>query len=53
MILFNPTDIWDNRKNECPSDWSPMKNQLDELFGTIGSSVNRAWRDLELGNVGG
>jgi len=43
----------DQLKNECPSDWSPLKNQLDELFGTIGSSVNRAWKDLEPGNVGG
>ncbi len=43
----------DQLKNECPSDWSPIKNQLDELFGTIGSSVNRAWKDLEPGNVGG
>ena len=40
-------------ENECPSDWSPMKNELDELFGTVGSSVDRAWKDLEGGNVGG
>jgi len=43
----------DQLQNECPSDWSPMKNELDDLFGTIGSSVNRAWKDLEGGNVGG
>jgi len=43
----------DQLENECPSDWSPMKNELDELFGTVGSSVNRAWMDLEGGNVGG
>jgi 7-cyano-7-deazaguanine synthase in queuosine biosynthesis len=40
-------------ENECPSDWSPMKNELDDLFGTIGSSVDRAWRDLAPGEVGG
>jgi len=43
----------DQLEKECPSDWSPMKNELDDLFGTVGSSVNRAWRDLEGGNVGG
>ena len=32
-------------ETECPSDWSPNKNELDELFGTIGSKVDRAWRD--------
>lgn len=39
-------------KTECPSDWSPMKNDLDELFGTVGSSVDRAWQELS-GDVGG
>lgn len=43
----------DQLENECPSDWSPIKNELDELFGTIGSKVDRAWKDLEGGNVGG
>lgn len=38
---------------ECPSDWSPIKNDLDDLFGTIGSSVDRAWKDITPGNVGG
>jgi hypothetical protein len=42
-----------NLETECPSDWSPMKNELDDLFGTIGSSVDRAWRDLSPGEVGG
>jgi hypothetical protein len=42
-----------NLETECPSDWSPMKNELDDLFGTIGSSVDRAWRDLSPGDVGG
>ena len=40
-------------ETECPSDWSPIKNELDDLFGTIGSSVDRAWRDLSPGEVGG
>jgi chromosome segregation ATPase len=40
-------------ETECQSDWSPMKNELDDLFGTIGSSVDRAWRDLSPGEVGG
>lgn len=43
----------DQLENECPSDWSPMKNELDDLFGTIGSKVDRAWKELEGGNVGG
>jgi hypothetical protein len=43
----------DQLEKECPSDWSPLKNELDDLFGTIGSSVNRAWRDLSPGEVGG
>lgn len=43
----------DQLENECPSDWSPMKNELDDLFGTIGSSVDRAWKDLDAGSVGG
>ena len=40
-------------ETDCPSDWSPIKGELDDLFGTIGSSVDRAWRDLFLGEVGG
>lgn len=40
-------------ETECPSDWSPLKNELDNLFGSIGSSVDRAWRDLSPGEVGG
>ena len=43
----------DQLEKECPSDWSPLKNELDELFGTIGSSVNRAWMELPPGEVGG
>jgi len=43
----------DQLENEGPSDWSPMKNELDDLFGTIGSSVHRAWKDLDAGSVGG
>jgi hypothetical protein len=40
-------------ETECLSDWSPMKNELDDLFGTMGSSVDCAWRDLTPGEVGG
>ena len=43
----------DQLENECPSDWSPLKNELDDLFGTVGSSVDRAWKEIEPGNVGG
>ncbi|MCF8091182.1 MAG: hypothetical protein K9K40_01835 [Desulfotignum sp.] len=43
----------DQLEKECPSDWSPMKNELDDLFGTVGSKVNRAWKEIEPGNVGG
>ena len=43
----------DQLETECPSDWSPIRNDLDELFGTVGSSVDRAWRDLSPGEVGG
>jgi hypothetical protein len=40
-------------ETECPSDWSPIKNELDDLFGTIGSHVDRTWCDLSPGDVGG
>ena len=40
-------------ESECPSDWSPMKNNLGEFFGTIRSSFHRTWRDLSPGEVGG
>ncbi len=43
----------DQLKNECPSEWSPMKNELDDLFGTIGSSVDRNWREMSPGEIGG
>lgn len=43
----------DQLKNECPSDWSPLKNELDGLFGTVGSSLDRAWADISPGDVGG
>lgn len=33
-------------ENECPSDWSPNKNELDELFGTVGSNLDRAFQDM-------
>ena len=43
----------DQLETECPSDWSPIKNDIDELFGTVGSNVDRAWRELSPGEVGG
>lgn len=36
----------DQLDNECPSDWSPIKNELDELFGTVGSKLNHAFQDM-------
>jgi len=33
-------------ENECPSDWSPIKNELDELFGTVGSNLDRAFQNM-------
>ena len=33
-------------ENECPSDWSPIKNELDELFGTIGSNLDRKFQEM-------
>ncbi len=40
-------------ETECPSEWSPLKNDLDDLFGTVGNNVNRAWKELSPGDVGG
>lgn len=36
----------DQLQNECPSDWSPIKNELDELFGTIGSKMQRQFQEV-------
>ena len=36
----------DQLENECPSDWSPIKNDLDELFGTIGSNLDRRFQEM-------
>jgi hypothetical protein len=36
----------DQLENECPSDWSPIKNELDELFGTVGSKLDRTFQDM-------
>ena len=33
-------------ETECPSDWSPVKNELDELFGTVGSNLDRAFQEM-------
>lgn len=41
----------DQLENECPADWSPVKGELNDLFGTVGSSVDRAWRDFDSGNI--
>ena len=48
-----PTTRVQKLETECPFDWSPMNNELDDLFGTNGSSVDFAWRDLSPGEVGG
>jgi hypothetical protein len=40
-------------KTECPSDGPSMKNERDDLIGTIESSVDRAWRNLSPGEVKG
>ncbi|MGD8990043.1 MAG: hypothetical protein PVI00_01185 [Desulfobacterales bacterium] len=36
----------DQLENECPSDWSPIKNELDELFGTVGSRLDHTFQDM-------
>ena len=36
----------DQLENECPSDWSPVRNELDELFGTVGSKLDRAFQEM-------
>jgi hypothetical protein len=36
----------DQLENECPSDWSPIKNELDELFGTVGSKIQHAFSEV-------
>ena len=41
----------DQLEHECPADWSPVKSELDGLFGTVGTSVDRAWRDFDPGWV--
>ena len=33
-------------ENECPSDWSPIRNELDDLFGTVGSKLDRAFQEM-------
>ncbi len=41
----------DQLKNECPADWAPVKDELDDLFGTVGANLDRAWRDFDRGWV--
>lgn len=36
----------DQLEKECPSDWSPLKNELDELFGTVGSKINHQFQEV-------
>jgi hypothetical protein len=36
----------DQLENECPSNWSPIKNELDELFGTVGSKINHQFQEV-------
>jgi hypothetical protein len=36
----------DQLENECPSDWSPLKSELDELFGTVGSKIQHAFSEV-------
>jgi hypothetical protein len=36
----------DQLEKECPSDWSPIKNELDELFGTVGSKLDRTFQEM-------
>ena len=36
----------DQLEKECPSDWSPIKNELDELFGTVGSKLDRHFQEM-------
>ena len=36
----------DQLENECPSDWSPIRNELDELFGTVGSKINHQYQEV-------
>ena len=36
----------DQLENECPSDWSPIRNELDALFGTVGSKINHQFQEV-------
>jgi len=36
----------DQLENECTSDWSTIKNELDELYGTIGSKMQRQFQEV-------
>jgi hypothetical protein len=40
-------------ENECPTDWSDEKTQMEDLVGQIGSHIDRTWTQLPQGNVGG
>jgi len=40
-------------EKECPSDWSADKANMDDLVGQIGSHIDRTWKELPQGEVGG
>ena len=48
-----PTMRVQKLETQCLPDWSPMKNELEDIFRIIGSSVDRTWRYLTPGKVGG
>lgn len=52
-MLHAPKMCVKKLKPECVYDGSPMKNEVDDLFGTIGNSAGRAGRDLSPGEGGG
>ena len=43
----------DRLEKECPSDWSDDKNKMEDLVGSIGSSIDRAKEQVSQGDVGG
>jgi hypothetical protein len=43
----------DRLETECPSDWSDEKSKMEGLVGQIGSSIDRAQKELPGGDVGG
>ena len=33
-------------ENECPSDWLPIKNELDELFTKVGCKITHQFHKM-------